>query len=37
MGDEKFIGTRNTKSSVSSAYGRREIEKALMRELRGVE
>ena len=36
MADEKFLGTKDMKSCVSSAYRRREIEDALMRELRGV-
>ena len=36
MAHEKFLGTKDTKSCVSSAYRRWEIEKALMRELRWV-
>ena len=36
MADEKFIVTKDTKSFVISAFRRREIEEALMRELRGV-
>ena len=36
MADEKFLGTKDTKSCVSSAYRRLEMDEALMRELRGV-
>ena len=36
MADEKFFGTKDMKSCVSSVYMRWEIEEALMRELRGV-
>ena len=36
MADEKFLRTKDTKSCVSSAYRKCEIEESLMRELRGV-
>ena len=36
MANEKFLGTKDMKSCVSSAHRRWEIEEALMRELRGV-